>query len=309
MRWLAFSLLLIPSLAVAQVPLKLNYQGRLMDAAGTPQVGVAQVTFAIFKDATAGTALWSETQGLALTSGYYATVLGDVNAIPATVFDGTERFLELSLASTPLVPRARMDSVPYAIAAGTSQYASGSSVFRITTNQVLAGTETGGVDTVNSWSVNPACGVTFKFMFKVDTNVVWTARTAEEQALLTAMGREGTQYIERAFNVYRMSWSSVCPWTMFQHVPMQPMLTTAAFTKLESGVIEGQWATGIKSTWGLSGTHILPGIGGYAHPHPNTTTATGSILIAMPATVVGYVDLNRPINWGWFTYMSADTSL
>ncbi len=465
--------LLVPCLAAAEAPAKIGYQGRLLKADGSPEAGSHTLGFAVFAANQGGTALWSESQTLALSDGYYATFLGEQTAIDASVFGGGERWLELTVDGAALSPRQKIGSVPYALtcnsvsggavnassvlvngtqvisssgqltgaaaysaAAGSGlslngtalslsscptgqvlqatangwacagvgtvtsvsasaplSVATGSSTpalsiakadgstdgylssadwttfnskapasgspnylqnqtaspqtasfnitgsgtfggdlhaggnifigpnnlmnmfpfYRISSNQILTGT-TGGTsannDTVNGWSANAACGVYLRYMFTVNTNVLWANRTPEEQALLTAMGRAGTQYIERAFNVYRLGWNNgPCSWTFFQHAPDQPSMTTAAFTKLEAGTIVGFWANGISTSWALTGTHLGPNINGYSHPHPATSTATGSLLIAMPATVVGYVDLTNPVNWGWFPYVNPDTSL
>ncbi len=117
MRSIGLVALLLPALAAAQVPAKLAYQGRLLRTDGTPEEGIVKMTFAIFAEAAGGTALWTEELNLALTSGYYATTLGDLTAFPAKLFDGTERFLEVALPSGPLSPRQRTTSVPYALMA------------------------------------------------------------------------------------------------------------------------------------------------------------------------------------------------
>lgn len=117
MRILSALALLIPSLALAQVPQRLAYQGRLTKADGTPETGVLPVTFSLFAAAEGGTAAWSEAQSLALTHGYYATNLGEITPL-GKVFDGRELFLEVSVGGTALAPRQRIASVPYALVAG-----------------------------------------------------------------------------------------------------------------------------------------------------------------------------------------------
>ncbi len=118
MRALLLAGLLLPTLALAQAPAKIGYQGRLLKADGTPESGQLDITFAIHAQATGSASpLWSETQKLALSDGYYATMLGEQTALDPALFDGSERFLELTVGGTALSPRQRIDSVPYALAA------------------------------------------------------------------------------------------------------------------------------------------------------------------------------------------------
>ena len=108
--------------AWAQAPARLSYQGRLLKADGTAEQGAVQITFSLFANAAGGAALWTEQQQLVLTNGFYAThlpsTLGGAPAFPANLFDGTERYLELSVAGNALLPRHRVASVPYALRAG-----------------------------------------------------------------------------------------------------------------------------------------------------------------------------------------------
>ncbi|MBI3181329.1 MAG: hypothetical protein HYZ28_04225 [Myxococcales bacterium] len=128
MRAVLAAILLLPAMALAQVPSKLGYQGLLLKADGTPEAGVQSIKFAIFATETGGTALWQETQQVALSDGFYATFLGEATAIPPGVFDGSERFLELSVGGTALTPRQRINSVAYALAANTARDVVGGTV-------------------------------------------------------------------------------------------------------------------------------------------------------------------------------------
>ncbi len=117
MKRLLAVLLLAPALALAQVPAKVGYQGRLLRADGTPESGTVTLGFALFPDTTSTSAVWSETQSLAVTDGYYAAVLGDATPLNAAAFDGSARYLELSVNGAALSPRQRVSSVPYALVA------------------------------------------------------------------------------------------------------------------------------------------------------------------------------------------------
>src|SRR5690349_3253055 len=108
---------LLAAAASAQVPARLGYQGRLLRADGTPEQGIVTFDFAIFAGPTGGSPLWGERQLLALSDGYYATHLGDGDGgagVPTSVFDGTERWLEISVSGTALTPRQRITSVAHA---------------------------------------------------------------------------------------------------------------------------------------------------------------------------------------------------
>lgn len=117
MRAMFIGLLFTSAVVLAQTPGKVGYQGRLSNADGTPAQGVVQMRFELFAAASGGTALWGETQTIALSDGLYSTFLGEVTALPDTVFDGSERFLELTVGTTTLSPRQRVASVPYALVA------------------------------------------------------------------------------------------------------------------------------------------------------------------------------------------------
>jgi len=129
MRALAsFTLLLFAATAQA-APARLSYQGRLLQADGTPAAGVQTLSFSIFTAPTGGAPLWTESQQVALTDGFYAVALGDATdgGIPA-IFDGSELYLELAVGGTPLSPRQRIDSVVYALNAGTATNVRGGTV-------------------------------------------------------------------------------------------------------------------------------------------------------------------------------------
>jgi hypothetical protein len=115
----AAGLVLMPALAVGQVPHKLGYQARLLKSDGTPASGIVEIAFSIFDAETAGKQLFTEKQMVGLTDGYYSTFLGSATAtgFPAGTFDGSERFLELTVAGETLKPRQRIASVAYALVA------------------------------------------------------------------------------------------------------------------------------------------------------------------------------------------------
>jgi hypothetical protein len=110
--------------ARAAVPGTLTQQGRLLDSGGMPVAGQVSFVFTIYDAATAGTALWTESQMITLEDGYFSARLGDTTAIPGTVFTGPIRYLGIKVATdSEAVPREPLTSVPYAILAGQATHA------------------------------------------------------------------------------------------------------------------------------------------------------------------------------------------
>lgn len=123
---LVLSCLLIAGSAAA-VPRYLPYEGRLLNADGSPVNGVQQIGFALFGASENGTKLWSETQQLAFSDGYYVTELGTATPLPDVIFGG-DLYLEVSIAAAPLSPRLHIDSVAFALRADSATNLSGGTV-------------------------------------------------------------------------------------------------------------------------------------------------------------------------------------
>jgi hypothetical protein len=111
--------------AIAAVPATLTQQGRILDATtGEPVVSKLKIVFNVYADAKGGTALWTEEQNITLDDGYFSAQLGSVTAIPATVFDGTVRYLGVTVgADDEMAPREAITSVPYAMNAAVADVA------------------------------------------------------------------------------------------------------------------------------------------------------------------------------------------
>ncbi len=109
----------LPSAATA-VPMELSQQGRLFNTTGTPLTGTEDLSFSIYDTVSGGTALWDETQtAVPFDNGYYTVDLGSVDSLPATIFDGSELWLGITVGSgAELSGRLPLNSVPYAIHAG-----------------------------------------------------------------------------------------------------------------------------------------------------------------------------------------------
>jgi hypothetical protein len=113
----------------AEVPQKINYQGKLTDANGGLIVSDSvDIEFNVYTDSTGGTSLWSETHyDVPVKNGLFSVVLGSQTAIPVSVFDGSIRYLGITVGSdSESTPRTPMVSVGYAyraLHADTAQYA------------------------------------------------------------------------------------------------------------------------------------------------------------------------------------------
>ena len=100
-------LLVLFSYSSAQVPQLINYQGKLTKASGAPLDTTISMVFSIYAD-SAGTILkWTETQGaVVVEKGIFNVLLGNVNPIPDTVFDGNTRYLGVKVGGDPeITPR------------------------------------------------------------------------------------------------------------------------------------------------------------------------------------------------------------
>jgi hypothetical protein len=136
--WLLAMGLALP--AAAQVPNSVTHQGRLLDDAGAPITGSAELLFSLHDAATGGSLVWSEQLTVDVgNDGFYAVELGgDSNPLTQTVLSGNV-WLELSVNGNALSPRLAVNSVPFAISAGqAASVAPGS----ITTESIAAGAVT-----------------------------------------------------------------------------------------------------------------------------------------------------------------------
>jgi hypothetical protein len=98
------------------VPVAFTHEGRLTNSVGAPLVGPHDVVVGLYAGSSGGSALYTQTfDDLTFDGGYYRVQLSNV---PASVFDGSTRYLELSVDGTPMAPRTSVVSVPYATRAG-----------------------------------------------------------------------------------------------------------------------------------------------------------------------------------------------
>jgi len=120
--------ILLAAGSLLAIPGMINYQGVLIDD-GVPVDGTRSVRFRIYDSADGGLYLWEETQSVSFLEGVFNVLLGSTDAIPPGVFDGSRRWLSVSIDGGPeVVPRGEIVSVGNAFfssASDTAAYAAG----------------------------------------------------------------------------------------------------------------------------------------------------------------------------------------
>ncbi|MBI4345693.1 MAG: collagen-like protein, partial [Elusimicrobia bacterium] len=176
-RWLAGLLLLLPLAAALGVtlPLRINYQGKLLDkVTKQPKNGTFNVTFRIYDAAVAGNVLYTEGPvPVTVSNGVFFHQIGDVAPLLPDVFSGGATYLGVTIApDAEMTPRQLLGMSPYAYTAaqlghgGDVRIIAGTTVSTITTSGALslAGgiTTTSGTFTAtgsNQFSIVAASGV------------------------------------------------------------------------------------------------------------------------------------------------------
>lgn len=90
------------SVFAAAPPSTMNFQGRLADASGTIMPnGLYNMRFSIYTASSGGTAAWTETREttnrVQVTNGLFSTRLGEVSPLPASLFNNTDLYFEITM--------------------------------------------------------------------------------------------------------------------------------------------------------------------------------------------------------------------
>lgn len=115
--------LLSPATALAlSQPLRVNFQGKLLDpATNLPKTGTVSLTFNVYQAPTGGTSLYTETQnGVPLTNGVFAVQIGATEGLPRDLFLGASAYLGVTVvgdAGGEMSPRQSLAMSPYAFTA------------------------------------------------------------------------------------------------------------------------------------------------------------------------------------------------
>ncbi len=110
-----FVLLTISQVAEGQIPQTLSYQGVLTDASGTVVAdGNYNLTFKLYEAATGGTAIWTETQTVAVSNGIFAVILG--SQTPLTPAFDKQYWLGINVSGgAELSPRTQLTGTAYSM--------------------------------------------------------------------------------------------------------------------------------------------------------------------------------------------------
>ncbi len=116
---LSLLVLLTFSLAQADIPKIIHFQGRLTDLSGVPiSEGGHGITFNLWDAETGGNLLWTGNYTVSTKSGYYSIDLGDSpSPFPAAMTFDQPYYLDLQVGGDPdvLSPRIKLDSAAYAM--------------------------------------------------------------------------------------------------------------------------------------------------------------------------------------------------
>jgi hypothetical protein len=112
-------IVLVVAAEAAAIPLKINYQGKIVDGSGTPLGGTHDAVFRLYDAPVSGTMLWSDSATVASDAdGIFSVVLGGDH--PMVTGLGDACWLEIEIDGEILVPRREMVSVPYALRAAAA---------------------------------------------------------------------------------------------------------------------------------------------------------------------------------------------
>ena len=122
-----FMAIVCASIAIAQVPLRIGYQGVLADAVGDPIDCAVDITFRIYDADSDGTRIWAETQSVIVADGVFHVDLGAVIDLDLADFpSGEDRWLSVQVdTDIEMIPRQRLISVPYALRASDADTVGG----------------------------------------------------------------------------------------------------------------------------------------------------------------------------------------
>jgi hypothetical protein len=114
------------SVASADIPPLINYQGILTDTGGMPLDGPYDLTFSLYADSSGGVALWTEVHPAEeVDDGLFNVILGEITPF-GDIGDQAELWMGITIDADPEIsPRMQLTSVPYAFEAAMADSADG----------------------------------------------------------------------------------------------------------------------------------------------------------------------------------------
>lgn len=105
--------------AAGMLPLRIAFQSKLIDpATNNPKNGTFSMQFKIYNVPTGGSALFTETQSVAVNNGVFAVQLGTAALLSADLFSGASAYLGVTIgADSEMLPRQPLSMSPYAFTA------------------------------------------------------------------------------------------------------------------------------------------------------------------------------------------------
>jgi hypothetical protein len=105
------------SVALAEVPKKISFQGYVSSLSGNPIQGTHEFTFRIYATQSGGDPLWNDTDTLELDNGQFHAYLGANTPLAVEIFTGSVLWLETAIDGSALPTRQSLASVAYSFRA------------------------------------------------------------------------------------------------------------------------------------------------------------------------------------------------
>jgi hypothetical protein len=117
---LTLTLLALTSIATAQVPNQMQYQGYLTDDGGNPLDTTVDMEFVIYDDSIGSGTVWTETHlDVIVENGLFEVILGSVGGVTGDVVSDSVRWLGTTVGDdSEIYPRTKLITVPYAFRVG-----------------------------------------------------------------------------------------------------------------------------------------------------------------------------------------------
>jgi len=162
----------------AGVPNTMVYQGTLSQN-DTPVNGTKTMKFRLWTEKTSGTNVWEETQpSVNINNGIFNILLGAVNPLSSTLFDGTTRYIEAIVVDGSDLSFGRQEivTVGYAYKSVTAEKSDGN--FIVAGNLGVGTTNPGkALDVVGE--VRSIVGSTEFYMVPKGAIIMWSGSTAD----------------------------------------------------------------------------------------------------------------------------------